>query len=71
MPLLPNASIRCLSMLSMLQSLTFHCVKQHEEENGPCFTGFPDLVLKLKGLQELALASIGAVYACIGNAAYA
>lgn len=42
------------------QSLTIHCSRQHEDATEPCLQSFPDSLLKLRGLQELALCSTGA-----------
>jgi hypothetical protein len=42
-----------------VQSLTIHCSSQYEEANGVCFSAFPEVLFKLKGLGELAFTSKG------------
>lgn len=48
-----------LEQLRQLRSLTIHCSRTHEEAVAPVFAAFPDTLLKLKGLSELAFSSMG------------
>ncbi len=42
-----------------MQSFTLHCSRQAEEMAGSFLDAFPDVLLKLKNLRELALTSMG------------
>ena len=54
------AELAPLEQLPRLRSLTLSASRQSEEAGEHCLSGFPDSLLRLKGLRSLAVSSLGA-----------
>jgi hypothetical protein len=57
------AELAPLERLSKLRSITLSASRQAEEGGEHCLAGFPEVLLKLKGVTSLAVSSMGACLA--------